>query len=48
MEKRQLNIRFHDPNTKEKTLDYIMEIFIKANRKKLDSILKEHARRKGA
>lgn len=39
--KTELNFRFHNPNTVEKTAEYIEKIFIEVNKKKLEQILQE-------
>jgi len=40
---KKLNIRYHNPNTKDETLKHITNIFIAASRVKLESVLKEAA-----
>ena len=39
----KLNIRYHNPNTKDETLKYITNIFIAASKVKLESVLQEAA-----
>lgn len=39
--KRKLNYRFHNPNTPEKTADYITKVFIEVNRAKVDMLLQQ-------
>ena len=39
--KTELKFHFHNPNTKEETADYILKILLKANKRKLDRILRE-------
>jgi len=34
--KRKLNYRFHNPNTAEATADYLVKLFIEANRGKVE------------
>lgn len=41
--KNKLNFRFHNPNTPEITADYIAQVFVAANQKKIEDILKERA-----
>lgn len=36
MKQRKLNYRFHNPNSTERTADYIMKLFIDANRGKVE------------
>ena len=36
MKGRKLNYRFHNPNTEEATADYILKLFIEANKNKLE------------
>lgn len=39
----KLNFRFHNPNTPETTADYIAQVLIAANQKKIEDIMKEKA-----
>ena len=39
MSKRKLNYRFHNPNPVEVTADYILEILIEANKRKVEKIM---------
>lgn len=41
--KTKLNFNFHNPNTPEKTADYIIKILIQANQSKVERALKEEA-----
>lgn len=41
LKKTELKFHFHNPNTKEETADYILKILLKANKRKLDRILRE-------
>ena len=43
MDKKKLNIRFHNPNSAEKTLKYMTKIFTDASRGRFERILKEAA-----
>ena len=39
--KRRLNYRIHDPNPAEVTAEYIAQILVEINRKKIESRLRE-------
>ncbi len=39
--KKELDYRFHNPNTPEATADYILKILIEANQKRIERILEE-------
>lgn len=39
MKERKLNYRFHNPNTAEVTIDYILKVFIEVNEGKVKSAL---------
>lgn len=41
--KRKLNYRIHDPNSAETTAEYITQILVEANRRKIESRLREAA-----
>lgn len=43
MAKSKLNFRFHNPNTAETTADYILKIFIEANREKVEQAMQTAA-----
>lgn len=43
MAKQKLNFRFHNPNTAEATADYILKMFIEANREKLEQVMQNAA-----
>lgn len=43
MKKRKLNYRFHNPNTVEKTADYILQVFMEANKGKVEEAIREAA-----
>ncbi len=39
MAKKRLNFRFHNPNTAEVTAEYILKMFIEANREKVEQAI---------
>ncbi len=39
----KLKIQFHNPNTPRATADYIMKMFVEANKKKVEEILQREA-----
>lgn len=41
MKKRKLNYRFHNPNTVEKSVDYLMKILIEANNPKVEQAIQQ-------
>lgn len=41
--KAKLHFRFHNPNSAEKTVNYIAKIFIEVNQVKIDQVLRETA-----
>ncbi|MBQ8231570.1 MAG: hypothetical protein IJZ34_06570 [Lachnospiraceae bacterium] len=43
MKKRKLNYVIHNPNTMEKTADFLLEILIAANAEKVEQALREAA-----
>lgn len=43
MKKRQLNYRFHNPNSAAETADYLLKILIEANTEKVQSAIQEAA-----
>ncbi len=43
MKKRKLNYVIHNPNTIEKTADFLLEILIEANAEKVERLIKEAA-----
>lgn len=45
MKKQKLNYRFHNPNTAEVTVDYILKVFIEVNEKKVERVMQEVAER---
>ena len=45
MKKQKLNYCFHNPNTAEVTVDYILKVFIEVNAKKVDRVMQEVAER---
>jgi len=46
LNKRKLNVRFHNPNSTESTLKYIRKIFVYASRERFERILQENPIRK--
>ena len=45
MKKKELNYRFHNPNTVEETADFLLKIFIEANAGKVERAIREAAER---
>ncbi|MCM1083518.1 MAG: hypothetical protein NC393_11375 [Clostridium sp.] len=43
MKKQKLNYRFHNPNTASVTADYLLEILIEANSKKVEQAIQKAA-----
>ena len=43
MKKRKLNYVIHNPNTVEKTADFLLDILIKANAEKVERAIREAA-----
>lgn len=43
MANQKLNFRFHNPNTAEATADYILKIFIEANKEKVEQVMQDAA-----
>lgn len=43
MKERKLNYRFHNPNTAEVTIDYILKVFIEVNERKVKSAIQAAA-----
>lgn len=43
MKKRSLNYRFHNPNPEAKTVGYLLEILMEANRKKVQAAIRAAA-----
>ena len=43
LKKCKLNYRFHNPNTPEKTADYIVKLFVEVNENKVKRALEEVA-----
>ncbi|MEG1558275.1 MAG: hypothetical protein RR368_07560 [Oscillospiraceae bacterium] len=44
MAKQKLNFRFHNPNTAEATADYILKMFIEANKEKVEQAMQDAAK----
>lgn len=43
MKKTKLEYRFHNPNTEEETVDYILKLFVEVNSNKVERALQEVA-----
>lgn len=43
MKRQKLNYRFHNPNTAEVTVNYILKVLIEANMKKVERAIQEAA-----
>lgn len=43
MKKRKLNYRFHNPNSREETADYIAKLFVEVNKDKVERVLQKEA-----
>lgn len=41
MKKQKLNYRFHDPNDPAVAAEYILKVFVEANQKKVDKVIRE-------
>lgn len=41
--RKKLNYRFHNPNTVETTADYILNVFMEVNEKKVERAMQEAA-----
>ena len=46
MKKKKLNYRFHDPNDPAVAAEYIVKVFIEANQKKVEEVIREASREK--
>ena len=46
MKKQKLNYRFHDPNNPAVTAEYILKVFVEANQKKVEKVIREASRAK--
>lgn len=46
MKKKKLNYRFHDPNDPAVAAEYILKVFIEANQKKVEEVIREANREK--
>lgn len=44
--RKKLTYHFHNPNSDEETVDYILKIFFEVNKTKLDRILQEESKKK--
>ena len=41
MKKQKLNYRFHDPNDPAVAAEYILKVFVEANQKKVEKVIRE-------
>ena len=41
MKKKKLNYRFHDPNDPAVAAEYILKVFIEANQKKVEEVIRK-------
>lgn len=41
MKKKKLNYRFHDPNDPAVAVEYILKVFIEANQKKVEEVIRK-------
>ena len=41
MKKKKLNYRFHDPNNPAVAAEYILKVFIEANQKKVEEVIRK-------
>ncbi len=41
MKKKKLNYRFHDPNNPAVSAEYILKVFIEANQKKVEEVIRK-------
>lgn len=41
MKKQKLNYRFHDPNDPAVAAEYILKVFVEANHKKVEKVIRE-------
>lgn len=41
LSKQKLNYRFHNPNTREETADYIAKLFVEVNKNKVERVIQE-------
>ena len=41
MKKRKLNYRFHNPNTAEKTANYLLKVLLEANAPKVEQAIEQ-------
>ena len=41
MKKKKLNYRFHDPNDPAVAAEYILKVFIEANQKKVEELIRK-------
>jgi hypothetical protein len=43
MKRMKLDFRFHNPNTTEETIDYMLKILVDVNKRKVEEILRKKA-----
>lgn len=46
MKKKKLNYRFHDPNNPAVSAEYILKVFIEANQKKVEEVIRKESMEK--
>lgn len=46
MKKQKQNYRFHDPNDPAVAAEYILKVFVEANQKKVEKVIREASREK--
>lgn len=46
MKKQKLNYRFHDPNDPAVAAEYILKVFVEANQKKVEKVIRDASREK--
>ena len=46
MKKQKLHYRFHDPNDPAVAAEYILKVFVEANQKKVEKVIRDASREK--
>ena len=46
VKKQKLNYRFHDPNDPAVAAEYILKVFVEANQKKVEKVIRDASREK--
>lgn len=46
MKKKKLDYRFHDPNDPAVAAEYILKVFVEANQKKVEEVIRQASREK--